>query len=68
MPTEQIEFNGETITLETPLSIREFLDRQSPNGRFVLVLNDEVINAALFDEKQINKGDRVEILSPISGG
>lgn len=68
MPTEQIEFNGEIITLETPLSIREFLNQQSPNGRFVLVLNDEVINVSLFDEKQINNGDRVEILSPISGG
>lgn len=68
MPTEQIEFNGETIMLETPLSIREFLNQQSPNGRFVMVLNDEVINASLFDEKQINNGDRVEILSPISGG
>lgn len=68
MAIEQISFNDETLSLETPVTVKQFLSQQSQTGRFVLVINDQVISASAFDEQQINAGDRVEILSPISGG
>lgn len=68
MPTEQVFFNDEAIMLETPLTITNFLGQQNQTGRFVVVINDEVISASRFDEHHIQSGDRIEILSPISGG
>lgn len=68
MAIEQISFNDEALSLETPVTVTEFLSQQSQTGRFVVVINDQVVSASAFDEKQINAGDRVEILSPISGG
>jgi sulfur carrier protein len=64
-----IELNGEARHLPDVMSIPQFIEHeQIPGKRFVVVINDEIIPKTQWDNTQIATGDRVDIVSPISGG
>ena len=37
-------------------------------GRFVVVINDNIIAKSAHPNYQLSAGDRIDVLSPISGG
>lgn len=70
MQTEmQIKFNDKSLTVAGGISLADILAQQGVNqGCFVAVVNDAVIPKTTLDQHLIYDGDRIEILSPISGG
>lgn len=65
---QQIQFNGETLAIEPSQTVSAFLEKQSVGGRFIVVINDEVVPKSNWDQHAIQAGDQIEIMSPISGG
>ncbi|MCX4188062.1 sulfur carrier protein ThiS [Methylophaga sp. OBS4] len=72
MKSEQqqlIQFNGESVAIDNNQTIAAFLQQQNiGNSRFVVVINDEVVPKSHWPEREINPGDQLNIISPISGG
>ncbi|MED5510591.1 MAG: sulfur carrier protein ThiS [Pseudomonadota bacterium] len=65
---QQIQFNGQTLAIEPAQTVSAFLEKQSVGGRFIVVINDEVVPKSNWDQHAIQAGDQIEIMSPISGG
>lgn len=63
-----IQFNGESVPLENEQTVAGLIETQSIQGRFIVVINDEVVPKSNWDEHPIKAGDQIEIMSPISGG
>jgi sulfur carrier protein len=64
----QIQFNGTSLEVDQQHTVSSLLDAQAVEGRFIVVINDEVVPKASWDSRVIAAGDEVEIMSPISGG
>lgn len=65
---QQIQFNGESLAIECPQTVARFIEAHSIEGRFIVVVNDEVVPRANWEQHAIAAGDEIEIMSPISGG
>ena len=64
-----IEFNGESVAIDSPVTVTGFLQQQNVSlKRFVVVINDEIVPKSDWDSHQISAGDQLDIMSPISGG
>lgn len=64
-----IQFNGEPQTVEAMTTVAQLLaDNALSEGRFIVVVNDELVVQADYTETSINEGDVIDIMSPISGG
>jgi len=71
MTSEQqvIEFNGEPVDIQGMSTVADLIEKQQMIGRrFVVVLNDEVVPKSSWSDTQVNVGDQIDIMSPISGG
>jgi sulfur carrier protein len=64
-----INFNGDDVTVESGTNVAQFLQQQEIiDGRFVVVINDEIVPKSEYDTAMITAGDALEIMSPITGG
>jgi len=67
MPT--IIANGKPIEAKLPCSIEEFLVAQKLLPRSVVVEhNGEAVAPSEFSQRQLNAGDRLEIVKIVAGG
>jgi sulfur carrier protein len=67
--TTTINFNGDEIAVESGTNIAQFLQQQEIiDGRFVVVINDEIVPKSEYSGVVIANGDALEIMSPITGG
>lgn len=66
--TIRISVNGKTTEVRKNTNVLNFLRRENINGRFLVVLNDEVIPKSAYENTLLNSGDKLDIMSPISGG
>lgn len=65
----QITANGQPITATLPCTIEEFLVAQGLLPRSVVVEhNGEAVAPSEFSQRQINAGDRLEIVKIVAGG
>jgi sulfur carrier protein len=65
----QIWINDQSVALTDSLNLSEVLTQQGlDHGCFVAVVNDTVVPKTTLEQRLIQPGDRIEILSPISGG
>jgi sulfur carrier protein len=64
----QIQFNGTSLSVDQQHTVSSLIEAQAVEGRFIVVINDEVVPKASWDSRAIAAGDEVEIMSPISGG
>jgi sulfur carrier protein len=64
----QVQLNGELLDINHEQTVSEFIDKQDFNGRFVIVINDEMVAKSCWQDVVIQAGDRIDIVSPISGG
>ena len=61
--------NGKPIAAKLPCSIEEFLVTQSLPPRSVVVEhNGEAVAPSEFSRRQLNAGDRLEIVKIVAGG
>ncbi|OUR63905.1 thiamine biosynthesis protein ThiS [Methylophaga sp. 42_25_T18] len=64
-----INFNGDELAVESGINISQFLQQQEIiEGRFVVVINDEIVPKSEYGSAVISAGDALEIMSPITGG
>jgi len=64
-----INFNGDKVAVESDTNVSQFLQQQEIiDGRFVVVLNDEIVPKSEYKEATVSNGDVLEIMSPITGG
>ena len=61
--------NGETIGAKLPCTIEEFIVVQKLLPRSVVVEhNGEAVAPSEFSQRQLNAGDRLEIVKIVAGG
>ena len=61
--------NGKNIAARLPCSIEEFLVAQNLLPRSVVVEhNGEAVAPSEFSQRQLNAGDRLEIVKIVAGG
>ena len=64
-----IHVNGEVRTWRSGATVTELLqDLDIQTERVAVELNLEILDRAVFDQRSLNDGDRVEILGFIGGG
>ena len=64
-----ITANGQSIAASLPCSIEEFLVAQGLLPRSVVVEhNGEAVAPSEFSQRQLNAGDRLEIVKIVAGG
>jgi thiamine biosynthesis protein ThiS len=65
----QITANGHPIAAKLPCTIEEFLVAQGLLPRSVVVEhNGEAVAPSEFSQRQLNAGDRLEIVKIVAGG
>lgn len=65
----KIHVNGEARTCRSGLMVADLLtELDIKTERVAVELNLEILDRAMFDQRQLNDGDRVEIMSFIGGG
>ena len=61
--------NGKQITLDTPVTVQEFLQRQGYNPQRVAVeRNGEIVRRVDFEKERLCDDDTVEVVSFVGGG
>lgn len=61
--------NGKEVSAKLPCSLEQFLISQKLLPRSVVVeLNGEAITPSEFSHRQLNSGDRLEIVKIVAGG
>jgi len=63
-----IVFNGVESTVANALTLARFIEEKKLSGRFVVIKNDEIRPKSSWSEDVIHSGDRIDIVTPISGG
>jgi thiamine biosynthesis protein ThiS len=67
--TNSVIANGKPIAAQLPCSIEEFLVAQKLLPRSVVVEhNGEAVAPSEFSRRQLNAGDRLEIVKIVAGG
>lgn len=69
MSRDSITANGQSIAAQLPCTIEEFLVTQGLLPRSVVVEhNGEAVAPSEFSHRQLNAGDRLEIVKIVAGG
>lgn len=69
MSATTVTANGQSIAASLPCTIEEFLVAQGLLPRSVVVEhNGEAVAPSEFPERQLNAGDRLEIVKIVAGG
>ena len=69
MSLQNITANGRATEVELPCTIEEFLAAQGLLPRSVVVEhNGEAVAPSEFSQRQLNAGDRLEIVKIVAGG
>ena len=65
----EVTANGKKVAAKLPCSIEEFLVAQKLLPRSVVVEhNGEAVAPSEFSERQLNAGDKLEIVKIVAGG
>ena len=65
----QVTANGQSIAAKLPCTMEEFLAAQGLLPRSVVVEhNGEAVAPSEFSQRQLNAGDRLEIVKIVAGG
>lgn len=69
MTSSSVTTNGQSIAAKLPCTIEEFLIAQGLLPRSVVVEhNGEAVAPSEFSKRQLNVGDRLEIVKIVAGG
>ena len=68
-PQPTVTANGQSIEVQLPLSLHDFLEGQGMLPRSVVVeLNGEAVSPSEFADRQLSGGDSMEIVKIVAGG
>ena len=68
-PQTTVTANGQSIDVQLPLTLHDFLEGQGMLPRSVVVeLNGEAVSPSEFSYRQLNGGDQMEIVKIVAGG
>ncbi len=68
-PQTTVTANGQSIDVQLPLTLHNFLEGQGMLPRSVVVeLNGEAVSPSEFSDRQLNGGDQMEIVKIVAGG
>lgn len=69
MNSDHVIANGQTVPIQVPCRLEEFLQAQHVPPRSVVVeLNGEAVPPSEFAQRQLKAGDRLEIVRVVAGG
>jgi sulfur carrier protein len=69
MNEERVIANGKEVQIAVPCSLAQFLTAQGLLPRSVVVEhNGEAVAPSEFSQRQLNAGDRLEIVRIVAGG
>lgn len=69
MSTPTVIANSHEVTVALPCSLENFLTAQGLLPRSVVVeLNGQAVSPSEFPRRQLNAGDRLEIVKIVAGG
>lgn len=61
--------NGEQVTLAEPLTVSQYLERNSyRQGRIAVEINEEIVPKSQYETRTLCESDRVEIVTFMGGG
>lgn len=64
-----MKVNGKQVVLESPLTLREYLEREGYKTQHVAVeRNGEIVPRSSFSEIWLSDGDSMEIVCFVGGG
>ena len=63
-----IVLNGARLELPAGCTVRGLLERQGIGGRIAVELNGEIVPRAEYTGRELQPGDRVEVVHAIGGG
>lgn len=65
----QIQINGQSVPLPTPLSLNRLLENLRLRGpRLAVAVNGEIVTRSQRDQKIVQANDQVEIIQAVAGG
>tara|TARA_R110002049_G_scaffold4601_6_gene32909 strand:+ start:121161 stop:121364 length:204 start_codon:yes stop_codon:yes gene_type:complete len=65
----QITVNGESVEIESPMTIERLLDTVDvPPNYLAVELNADVVPREQYGEKMVQAGDDVEVVTLVGGG
>jgi thiamine biosynthesis protein ThiS len=69
MSTHTVTANGKPVAAQLPCTLEQFLVAQNLRPRSVVVEhNGEAVAPSEFAQRQLNAGDRLEIVKIVAGG
>lgn len=67
--TPTIVFNGEPKPLSEGITVSQLIMREQVTGkRFLVVINDAFVPKSTWDNTTVQAGDKVDIMTAITGG
>jgi sulfur carrier protein len=63
-----IELNAVETTVNAGMSVHDYIQKSDVGGRFIIVMNDQIIPKSDYATAMLNEGDKFDVMSPISGG
>ncbi len=65
----KLTLNGQEIEITSSVDLQSLIDKYcAENRRIVAEVNGEVIQSLLWQETQLQDGDKVELVSLVGGG
>jgi len=67
-----IQVNDVDTELESssgkPVTLEDFVLQAKMNGRFLILVNNQIVIKTAYKTTLLKNGDRVDVMTPISGG
>lgn len=63
-----IKVNGVETSFDHEQSVNDYILKADISGRFIVVVNGEVVPKSTYAITLLNTGDKLDIVSPVSGG
>lgn len=64
----KIWVNNQTTEVLPQSTVTAVIEQFGATGPFAVALNGQFVTKADYGQTQVNEGDKLEVLSPISGG
>ena len=66
--TMQILLNNQTTELHANATVAQALAQLQPRPPFAVALNTEFVPKSRYDSQVLQAGDKLEVISPVTGG
>ena len=65
----QITVNGESVEIESPMTVEQLLDTVDvPPNYLAVELNADVVPREEYGDRMVNSGDDIEVVTLVGGG